>query len=221
MKGGTSYQPAGASTSGKAYQRVFVRRVHALLGLGHAKLTPSNFSCALEQDITGELVHAIDSVLEAPQAPTWAPWFSVHEEPPVYEQCRQGRDRRQLDIRIDSSQASPRPRFRFEAKRLGPRNGVSAYLGTEGIQRFLDGRYARCDRAAGMLGYVQAGRPDDWAVKIGKAITRNGKKLGLLSGSPWRRKEVAAELSHTYRSGHERPKVGVPVEIYHTMLLFN
>jgi hypothetical protein len=95
------------------------------------------------------------------------------------------------------------------------------YLGDEGIQRFLDGRYARNDPIAGMLGYVQAGNPGDWALKIGQAIGRDAARLGLRSSSPWRAEQLADGLPFTYCSGHDRPAIGHPIEIFHTLLLFN
>jgi len=115
----------------------------------------------------------------------------------------------------------PRPRFRFEAKRLGSQHRVSAYLGKDGLGCFLDGRYARTDAIAGMLGYVQDGTASTWADKIGRVMAKTARETGLLKSSPWRREQLVAELDFTYRSGHARPTVGLPIEIYHTLLLFN
>jgi len=221
LRGRDSYQPPGVSATGKAYEVAFVRHTHSLLGLGYATLTPGDFASAQEEDITGELVRAVDAVLDEPDKPRWARWFSVHEEPRVNDPARRGKTRRRLDIRIDSSQATPRLRFCFEAKRLGPKHGTSSYLGREGLQCYLDGRYARNETAAGMLGYVQAGDPTDWADKIEQAMAKAAAKLGLLKSSPWRSEQVATELPFAYRSGHERPNVGFPIEIFHTLFLFN
>jgi hypothetical protein len=197
-----------------------VRRVHTLIALGYAMLTPGNFARAEEEHITGELVDAIDDVLDS-APPAWAGPFSVHEEPRERHQTRKGKGRRRLDIRLDSSEVRPRARLRFEAKRLGPNHGASVYLGGEGMQRFLDGRYARNDPVAGMLGYVQAGSPGDWAVKIERAIEKDATRLGLRRSSPWRAKPLADGLQFTYCSGHDRPTIGPPIEIFHTLLLFN
>ena len=86
---------------------------------------------------------------------------------------------------------------------------------------FLDGRYARNDPIAAMLGYVQAGSPDEWAKKIEDTIRKDAVELGLRRKSPWRAEHLAGGLQFTYRSGHDRPTVGRPVEIFHTLLLFN
>ena len=72
-----------------------------------------------------------------------------------------------------------------------------------------------------MLGYVQDGDPQKWANKISEAMDRSTSAVRPLSGSPWRREKIAPELAHTYRSGHARPAIGQPVEVYHTLLLFS
>lgn len=221
MRERSHYQPPGESANGSAYVDVFIRHVHALLGLGYATLTPSESAHAEEEVITGELRRAIDTVFDDPNAPTWTAWFSVHEEPREDDPVRRGKQRRRLDIRIDSSQARPRARLRFEAKRLGPNHGTSVYLGSEGIQCFVDGRYARNDRIGGMLGYVQAGSPGDWALKIERAISRNAMGLSLRKSGAWRAERLADELQFTYCSGHDRPNVGHPIQVFHTLLLFN
>ena len=221
MRGRAHYQPRGVSASGKPYTEAFVRRVHELVGKGYAKLKPSEFCCSAEEDITGELVRAIEALLDDIAAPQWTRWFSVHEDPRIHDAERKGKRRLRLDIRIDSSQELPRSRMRFEAKRLGQGHGVSVYLGTDGIHCFLDGRYAREDRCAGMLGYVQKGRADEWAAGIEQAMKADSAKLHLRSSGGWRSVRLVANLSSTYRSGHDRPSVGQPIEIFHTLLLFN
>jgi hypothetical protein len=175
---------------------------------------------AQEEDITGELVRAIDSVIDNPEA-SWMKFLSIHEEPRIHAPNRKGKRRRRLDIRIDSSEIRPRSRLSFEAKRLGPNHGVSKYLGTDGLQCFTDGRYARDDSTGGMLGYVQEGTCNEWAQKIDTAITKGSKKLHLTKTGSWRRVGITDEVPFTYRSDHNRPQVGSPIEIYHTLLGFN
>jgi hypothetical protein len=71
-----------------------------------------------------------------------------------------------------------------------------------------------------MLGYVQAGAPNDWAMRIEHAMGKEATKLGLRNASPWRAERLADGL-FTYCSGHDRPTLGNPIEIFHTLLLFN
>ena len=221
MRDRSSYQLPGASANGTAYAETFVRRTHKLVGRGYASLRPADFARAEEEDITGELVRAVETVLDDALAPRWMRWFSIHEEPREHDPARRGKRRLRLDIRIDTSQTRPRARMRFEAKRLGPNHGTSVYLGKEGIQCFLDGRYARDDTFAGMLGYVQEGSPDEWAVKIEQAMKSDAAKLCLRPSGCWHREKLLAGPSSTYRSAHNRPTVGQPIKIFHTLLLFN
>ena len=215
------YQFKRISPYGRDYQEVFIRRVHELLGLAYNDLNSGEYAASEEEDITGELIRAIESLLDSRRAPDWADWYSVHEESRIHSKNRRGKRRRRLDIRIDCSEQRPRTRMSFEAKRLGPDHGTSEYIGKDGLQCFLDGRYARNETVAGMLGYVQEGEPSEWALKVEKTMNKNAEKLGLLDSSPWRHEQQVNELPHTYRSGHERPSVGQTIEIFHTFLIFN
>jgi hypothetical protein len=221
LRGNSDYEPSGESGLGKRYEKVFIRRVHELLVMGYDTLTPNEFSDAQEEDITGELVRAIDSVLDNPKTPPWTDSFSIHEEPRIHAPDRKGKRRRRLDIRIDSSEIRPRSRLRFEAKRLGPNHGVSKYLGTDGLQCFIDGRYARDDSRGGMLGYVQEGTCKAWAQKIGTSFGKKTKQLCLTKTGSWRSASITDKVPCTYRSEHSRPNLGHPIEIIHTLLSFN
>jgi len=221
LRGSSYYQPYGKFVYSKEYEGVFIRRVHQLIGMGYATLTPNEFSGAQEEEITGELVRAIESVLDNPNTPDWADLFNIHEELRIHDPIRKGKSRRRLDIRIDSSEIRPRSRLCFEAKRLGLKNSENKYLGTDGLQRFLDGRYARDYDIGGMLGYVQDGNCDEWAQKIGTAIVKDKKKLGLMTTSPWRKEMLTEKVPFTYRSGHKCPEIQRRIEIYHTLLCFN
>ena len=189
--------------------------------MGYAELVPHGYFQTEEEDITGSLVEAMEGVLDRPDAPPWMSWLDVHEDPRIHDPQRKGKRRRRVDIRIDSAQRRPRSRLSFEAKRLGPGHGVSVYLGKDGLGCFIDGRYARCENVAGMLGYVQDGSCEDWAGEIARAIARRAGNLHTLKSSPWQRAQVVPELGHTYRSGHGRPDIGQPIQVYHTLLLFN
>jgi hypothetical protein len=221
LRGRSYYQPSGTSSNGTAYVKVFVKRVHQLIGEGYAELTPSDFTSAEEEHITGELVKSIDALLDDPKAPPWTRFFSIHEDPRVHDKKRMGNRRLKLDIRIDSSETRPRSRMRFEAKRLGPNHAVGVYLGVDGIQCILDGRYARNDSIAGMIGYVQKDTPSDWAGKIEKAMGERTAELDVTGTGQWVPWQITPELSWTYRSIHDRPGVGPTIEILHTLLRFN
>jgi hypothetical protein len=221
----TSYQPGGPSDNSGDYERQFVPRVHRLVKLGYDRLNPRQYATAEETAITGDLVEAIDAVLDDP-AERWMRYYSVYDDPPVNQPHRRGRPRRQgkarrrVDIRIDSSQVSPRTRFRFECKRLGPAHGVRNYLGPKGLGCFLAGQYARGDDRAGMLGYVQSDDEPTWAARIEQSLIASPAEFAARRENPWRHEPVVPALVHTYRSGHGRGPGRRLIEIYHTLLRF-
>lgn len=225
MISSTSFQLGGASYNSEDYERQFVPRVHQLIKLGYDRLNPRRYATAEETAITGDLVEAMDAVLDEP-AERWMRYYSVHDDPPVNEphrrgqQRRIGKARRRVDIRIDSARTSPRSRFRFECKRLGPGHGVSHYLGHDGLGCFLTCAYARDDERAGMLGYIQSEDEATWAFRIEQALLSAPADSAVRRESTWRLDPVIPALGHTYRSGHSRTTRRGPIEIYHTMLRF-
>jgi hypothetical protein len=220
VKGRCSYQPAGRFGNSEELTRVFVRRVHELIAVGYARLCVREHTDAEEEAITGCLVEAIEAVLDDPTGPEWFCYYHVREESRISAPDRKGKRRLRLDIRIDSSEQRPRAHFPFEAKRLGKKLSAGRYLGCDGLGCFVSGNYGREGRLGGMLGYVQSGSLAGWAVKIETAMRKNAKAFHGRVLSPWRREGIVEGLDHTYRSGHDRPSVGITIEIYHTLLAF-
>jgi hypothetical protein len=103
-----------------------------------------------------------------------APLRSERRNPP-----RKAKRRPRIDIEILYVKRGPRPRFQFEAKRLGLENHVGDYLGKEGLGCFETGQYARDSDDAGMLGYVQKDTCDGWAGKIERSLHKDRVKHHL------------------------------------------
>ncbi|MBN2590429.1 MAG: hypothetical protein JXA96_11255 [Sedimentisphaerales bacterium] len=221
MKANSNYQSSGEFSPSEDIKKIFIKRVHQLIGMGYAVLVHNEFTNSPEEDITGELAKAIEDVLDDSGSNKWMDKFSIHEEYRIHDQKRKGKKRRRLDIRIDGSMMRPRCRFCFEAKRLGPNHGVSKYLGIDGLQCFLDGRYAKDENIGGMLGYVQSDACDTWAAKIMLNFMDSDEELCVVGTSPWRKHNIAANVPFTYQSGHNRPNLNRQIEIYHILLLFN
>ena len=220
-----SQQPSPVSSNVNDYDRLFIPRVHRLIKLGYDRFEAEAFAEDEETAITGDLIEAIDAVLDDP-AEEWMRFYCAHDDPPENEPGKRGRERRRVkrrkrvDIRFLCSETSPRTRFRFECKRLGPKHSEKQYLGEEGLGCFLCGDYARDDTRAGMLGYVQSDDEQTWAAKLEQLLLAEDAAHSVLPGRGWRHESVIPELPHTYRSNHRRGKGMKPIEIYHTLLRF-
>jgi len=214
-------QGRGASANQADYSQSFIRQVHELLLMGYGRLAPADHTHEEEPAISGRLVEAINAILDSPTCPRPFHLLSVHDDPPVSGDGRKGKRRRRVDIRIESLRPRPRARFSFEAKRLGPDHPVCLYVGEEGLGCFVNGIYAREAPVAGMLGYVQSGTPPEWAKRIENAMARRQPNVRVVQGQEWVPVTVAPGLDDTYVTGHDRPSVGRPIHIYHTLLVFN
>lgn len=180
-------------------------------------LVSTEFHDAEEPAISGEIARVIGEILDDPESPDWMSRFSVHDDPPVHSADRRGKRRRRLDLRIDDSSVSPRQRYAFEAKRLGPRHSVASYLGAEGLMLFVDGHYSSDAGEAGMLGYVQSDTPATWADKIAKQITQRSSELQC--DGAWRSEQVVPDFD-SYRTDHHRPALDKPITLFHLLLDF-
>lgn len=223
MKRSQSYQHRGVSANRDDYDQVFIRRVHELVKLGYDRLLPKDYATAEETVITGDLVEAIENILEYPHE-EWMRFYRVYDDPPINEVMqaprRRGKRRRRVDIKLDSSEPSPYTRFCFEAKRLGKRHTVSRYLGADGLGCFLSGHYAGAEHRGGMLGYVQSEDERAWAAKIDKALASSPKSFGLQEKSSFQLCQISAQLCHIYVSEHFRVTDRRQLRIYHSFLLF-
>jgi len=132
---------------------------------------------------------------------------------------KSGKERPIVDIEITNMRGR-RPRFHFEAKRLGKDHAVGQYVDRKGLGCIIAADYAREHDDAGMLGYVQSETCDAWAVKIEKKLLDRGNAYHLVDGSAWETSALTPELTHVFHTRHNRPSLGRPVDVYHTLLLF-
>jgi hypothetical protein len=211
---------AGESVDRPVYLAKFVKDAHRLLALGYRRLDSASQASTEEEEITESLANAIADLLDEEGAPRWTDRYVVNDEIRLRHPTRKAKKRPRIDIQIVYVKGRPRPRFHFEAKRFGPKNHVGDYLGKEGLGCFLTGDYARDSEDAGMLGYVQNESCDWWAKKIEQSLQKDTRKYGVVTGTSWEAHCVIEELPHCYRTRHERPSVGRPVCVYHTLLLF-
>ncbi len=194
----------------------FVRHVLFLVAVGYDRLVagPAALAQAEEPAITGELHRSIDAYLDSEDAPAWADSYTCFDDPPEHSQPgdsppKLGKHRPRIDIKFQRSGLRPRPRFRFEAKRLHRQGGIAAYVGSNGLGAFLTGYYPS-EEGVGMLGYVQSGQNDEWAQMLQRA----------LSDFAWQPVKPIQELSHSYTTKH--PREGQAHQtIYHLLLSFS
>lgn len=214
-------QEDAAAADAAEIRQVFVIRVHQVLQEGYARIDAAKHQATPEPALTGELVRSMKSFLGEMSAPEWADHFSVHDDPPVNDPTRFGKDRRRVDVRVDSATPRPGAGFSFEAKRLARGYAVAKYLGDEGLSRFLCGDYAREDNDAGMIGYVQDDDAGYWAAEIEGALGADPGKHGVAGTDWWRAHVFPHGPQHVFASTHTRSAVGRPIIVYHTLLLFN
>lgn len=208
------------SANKSIYQTSFIRHSHEVLKMGYKLMDYTQYSHHKEEQITGELVHAMQVALQKRGAPRWSKHFWASEEIRVNKGNRLGSRRRRIDIEIMKSQAGPRPRLRFESKRLNNTASRREYLGKDGLGCFLDGRYASEDNVAGMIGYVQQGAIISHAQSLQQRMQKCPTNYAISEDGQWRLCEMTAEL-HTYSSTHHRKKNLPSILVLHTLLLFS
>jgi hypothetical protein len=221
-------RPSSSSSGNRAdYRKAFLGHVHQLLRAGYAALTPSDFTNAEEDDITGELCKHMTYLTEVAPTSRWMARYSIHDQHPVNDvknekdgTARRGKRRPRLDIRIVQQTRFPKVSFSIEAKRLYRSDSTADYMDDEGLNAFVQEYYAKDDDACGMLGYVQRATMRDWAAKLEARLAKEPSVIRSVSSAPWC--ETATETAgvSTYLSRHKRPGTGRPLDIHHMLLLF-
>ncbi len=211
---------AGYSDNKPHYWQAFRQNCHELLAMGYERLDPPSFCDTEEPAITGELVRSMKEVQELEDVPDWVIPLAVADDPPQNVEGRLGKKRRRIDIEFERGQRGPRPRFRFEAKRLHDSPSLRAYLGRDGLQLFVQGVYAPDDHEAGMLGYVQTETPTSWSRKLGQRLSSNSGAYRIPHDGHLQRVQLTDRIMNSHRSKHNRPSPNGPITIFHTFLLF-
>jgi hypothetical protein len=207
----------------QAYANRLCTHAHCLIAEGYARMEKAAFASELEPAITGELVRQMRAYLESgATAPTWAVFYTIHDDPPRSVVGKLGIARPRVDIEFERVVSGPRPRLQFEAKRLDTPTGhtVSGYLGKDGLGCFTSGRYPMTHHEAGMLGYVQSETEEIWADRIELALRKEKAKY-MATDPPFSYQRLHSLLRYTYRSHHRQGKRPEFVTIHHILLRFN
>lgn len=188
-----------------------------LLQLAHKRLNATDFKKELEENITGELVRAMNDEIELANE-IWMSRYIVEEEKPLNAPSVRGKKRRRIDIRIvQFARRGRRPDLLFEAKRLIGKRGVSDYFGKDGIGCFLAGAYPLSAPSAGMIGYVQDRSLAEWQEQLARYAKRCAARLKIVAGGGWR--DFSCPLPYSSISEHTHPD-HPRLQVVHLLLLF-
>lgn len=205
-----------------AYAMTLRFHAHELIAKGYKRMDSSLYVKWEEPAITGELVRLMRELIESDDAPDWAVYYSIGDDPPLNVAGKLGKSRPRVDIEFErTGMRGLRPRLLFEAKRLGitPGHTVAAYLGADGIGCFISGKYPITHDEAGMLGYLQSGSEKDWSDQIEGTLSAKADKY-CVAPPPYHQQKICT-LEHTYVSHHHAvPKAG-NIIIHHVLLRFH
>jgi hypothetical protein len=206
----------------KAYLTALRFHAHELIALGYKRLDSLLYVKWEEPAITGELIRVMREVVESDEAPVWAVYYSIADDPPLNVPGKLGKSRSRVDIEFERTGVRGlRPRLRFEAKRLGrtPGHTIAAYLGADGMGCFISGKYPLTHDEAGMLGYIQSSNEKDWSDQIKSTLAEKVNEYRV-APPPYHKQKICT-LEHTYVSHHyAAPRTDVII-IHHVLLRFH
>jgi len=196
---------------------------HQLLAWSFADTKQEIARARDECDITGLLAEAMKRRLAHDATPDRYNHYSIHNEQPVSPRGELGKDRPRLDIQVQRNGVkAPRPQLTVEAKRLRDDRSARAtrslvgYLGSEGVGRFLKGRYDAGSPEVLMLGLVQARDAQFWFARV-DASFRDDSNFGGVEYAVLEHLEavrVHPDFCDEQASLH-RTEAGVRLRIFH------
>lgn len=135
----------------------------------------------LEVPISRRFKHALKQAKDLNRLP-----FRIEREP-AEDDPATGEELGRIDIKLlPASSAREEVYFAFECKRLnvvedGARRSLAPEYVSEGMMRFVTGKYAAFMRHGGMIGYVLDGRGDDAIRLVGQNIAARSTELCMKS----------------------------------------
>jgi hypothetical protein len=186
------------------YWSTYRQHIHTLLAWGYADSRNRVQAKHDEPAITGFIAEAIQDRLDAFDSPPWCDQIVIKDDPPIRGRGRTGRERRRPDLIFESVERRPRPQYHFEAKRLRKPQSINDYLGKDGLQCFLSGRYAHESVEAGMLGYIQCDDISTWVERLQLAIDKDSQsKNEFLLLPPLRNIQLVDAFPQEWMSLHQ------------------
>ncbi len=209
-----SSSPPNLSSS---YSLAFRRDVHQLLAWGYEDARSKITSQQEETEITGFIAEAIEERFDSPQTPEKFNRYFLSEDKPIPGDNLTGKSRRRLDLVFESSLDRPRLKYVFEAKRLFTgSHPIGKYTNSEGLQRFVTGKYASQYPEAGMIAYIQNKNAVYWQTQLSNNFREDiSNSLRVINSL---RKELVIDfLCDEWVSEHSREHNST-VMIYHIFL---
>lgn len=204
-------------TNATPYILRFRMDCHRLLQIGYdrVKSTGTDYSQTEEDRITQLIVEEIKSYLRGLDVPVWTKRYFVRDQIKQPLPGYPPKKRPIVDIEMESN-ATGRPLYHFEAKRLC-RNShpVSDYIGNDGLECFLSGRYAADFNEGGMVGYVQSDCPNCWSGKIAEKLKDSPHCV-----EAWHAENISGGPTYVYMTRHERVRPLSYVTILHSLMDF-
>lgn len=198
-----------------SYTPAFRRDAHQLLAWGYEDARNNISSGQEETEITGFIAEAIRNRFDDLRTPERFNRYSLSEDSPISDENLTGKSRNRVDIIIESSSNKPRPKYVFEAKRLFTgSHPIGKYTNTEGLQRFVNGKYASQYPEAAMIAYMQNKDIDYWQSELKDNFSSNQNLQIISSLNP---AIVISSLPNEWSSKHRRTNNSTIV-IYHIFL---
>lgn len=71
-----------------------------------------------------------------------------------------------------------------------------------------------------MIGYIQSDTPEIWAGKARSEFNKEPEKIKACPDGAWTKAVIIDELSHCFRSKHDRNAIPRPITIFHAFFVF-
>lgn len=195
------------------------RDVFQLVAWGYQRKEKEIRQRHLEEDITGLLRMGINESLDELDDDLLPRFqlYSAHNEDPVDDHGKSGKQRPRVDVLIECSGSLPRKRFRFEAKRCARRKFKGKYKidwYVQGIGSFLNGQYAKDSSEGGLLGLMQSDDEKYWKNELSRKLKDDAS---LCCQSSLSAAESTPDLPGVTVSAHQRSD-GSAIDLYHVFL---
>lgn len=176
---------------------------------------PSPAPDSHENPITKDLCRRIIQNKKGSELPFRVHYQSVELEP------KDGTDQGDMDIAFFPSQTSREDiYFCIECKRLHiTKNGKFSTLATEyvteGMMRFIDGKYSSAVSHGGILGYVLNGDTAQAISNVGKVVQARHTDLGMQAPGDMQSSSIRPNDSNARETHHTRQQNSDPFQIHH------